>query len=267
MRGSDLRYDLEIEFEEAVFGSQHELTMSLLDECETCKGSGMDANSRRETCQRCKGAGTVIMNSGFFQVRQTCSACNVTGETISNPCRTCRGEGRVKTRKTLTLRIPAGVETGSRLRLAGKGEGGTRGGASGDLYVVVHVKEHPFFKRHGDDIIVDMPIPFDVAALGGSVQVPTVHGYASLKIPAGTASGTVLRLKGKGIPSVSGGRTGDQHVRVTVEVPERLDRKQKKTLEEFAGLCGETNYPKARQVKRVAEQFFHQRDERAAGRG
>jgi len=263
MRGADLRYDLEIEFEEAVFGSQHEMTLSLLDECQTCHGSGLETGSKRETCRKCQGAGNVIMSSGFFQVRQTCPSCNGTGEIITNPCRECRGEGRVKTRKTITLRIPAGVETGSRLRLAGKGEGGTRGGQHGDLYVVVHVKTHPFFQRHGDDIIVEMPIPFDVATLGGSIEVPTVQGYTSLKIPAGTASGTVLRVKGKGITGVNGGRTGDQHVRVVVEVPDRLERKQRKALEAFAEECTEDNYPQIKQVRRVAEQFYHKRDTRA----
>jgi len=263
MRGADLRYDLEIEFEEAVFGSQHEMTLSLLDECQTCHGTGQESGSKRETCRKCNGAGNVVMSSGFFQVRQTCPSCNGTGEIISNPCRSCRGEGRVKTRKSITLRVPAGVETGSRLRLAGKGEGGTRGGPAGDLYVVVHVKNHPFFQRHGDDIIVDMPIPFDVASLGGTIEVPSVHGYVTLKVPEGTASGTVLRLKGKGITGVNGGRTGDQHVRVTVEVPERLDRKQRKALEEFAVQCDEDTYPKIKQIRRMAEQFFHLRDNRA----
>ena len=262
MRGSDLRYDLEIEFEEAVFGSQHEMTLSLLDECTTCHGSGMEAGSKRETCRRCQGSGNVIMSSGFFQVRQTCPSCNGAGETISNPCRACRGEGRVKTRKTITLRIPPGVETGSRLRLAGKGEGGARGGPAGDLYVVVHVKPHPFFQRHGDDIIVEMPVPFDVATLGGTIEVPTVQGYATLKIPDGTASGTVLRLKGKGIAGVGGGRIGDQHVRVVVEVPDRLDRRQRKALEAFAAECNEDNYPKLKQVRRTAGQFYEQRDRR-----
>jgi len=263
MRGSDMRYDLEIEFEEAVLGSQHEMTLSLMDECETCHGSGQEAGSKRESCRRCNGAGTVVMSSGFFQVRQTCPTCNGAGEVISNPCKSCRGEGRVKTRKNITLRIPPGVETGSRLRLAGKGEGGTRGGPSGDLYVVVHVKNHPFFQRHGDDIIVEMPIPFDVAVLGGTIDVPTVHGNASLKVPSGTSSGTVLRLKGKGITGVSGGRTGDQHVRVTVETPDRLDRSQRKALEAFAAECNDDNYPQMKQVRRIAEEFYHRRDKHA----
>ncbi len=263
MRGSDLRYDLEIEFEEAVFGAQHEMTLSLMDECPTCRGSGQESGSRRESCPRCRGSGSVVSSSGFFQVRQTCPSCGGAGEVITNPCRECRGEGRIKTRKSITLKIPPGVETGSRLRLAGKGEGGTRGGPPGDLYVVVHVKNHPFFQRHGEDIIVEMPIPFDVAALGGTVEVPTVQGYASLKIPAGTASGTVLRLRGKGIAAVGGGRLGDQHVRVIVEVPERLERSQRKALETYAAECTADTYPQARQVRRVAEQFYQRRDARA----
>jgi molecular chaperone DnaJ len=263
MRGSDLRYDLEIEFEEAVFGSQHEMTLSVMDECPKCHGSGAEPGSKRETCPRCHGAGSVVVSSGFFQVRQTCPTCGGTGEVISNPCRECRGEGRVKTRKNITLKIPAGVETGSRLRLAGKGEGGARGGPAGDLYVVVHVKNHPFFQRHGEDIIVEMPIPFDVATLGGTVEVPTVQGFASLKIPAGTASGTVLRLRGKGIAAIGGGRLGDQHVRVVVEVPDRLDRSQRKALETFAAGCNLDNYPKQKQIHRTAEEFYRKRDTRA----
>lgn len=262
MRGSDLRYDLEIEFEEAVFGSQHEMTLSLMDECEICRGTGAEAGSKREACRRCRGQGTVVANSGFFQVRQTCPSCGGAGEIITNPCRTCRGEGRVKTRKNITLRIPAGVETGSRLRLAGKGEGGARGGPPGDLYVVVHVKNHPFFERHGEDILVEMPVRFEVAALGGTVEVPTVQGYANLKIPSGTASGTVLRLRGKGIAAVGGGRMGDQHVRIVVEVPDRLDRHQRKALEAFSTGCGEDNYPKSKHVRRMATEFYQRRDER-----
>ena len=263
MRGSDLRYDLEIEFEEAVFGGQHEMALSLMDECPTCNGGGLSSNSKRETCSRCRGSGSVVSSSGFFQVRQTCPSCGGAGEIITNPCRECRGEGRVKTRKNITLKIPAGVETGSRLRLAGKGEGGSRGGPPGDLYVVVHVKNHPFFQRHGDDIIVEMPIPFDIAALGGQVEVPTVQGYASLKIPSGTASGTVLRIRGKGIAAVGGGRIGDQHVRVVVEVPDRLDRNQRKMLESFAAGSTIDNYPKMKQVRHTAEQFYQRRDARA----
>ncbi len=263
MRGADLRYDLEIEFDESVFGAQHEMSMSLLDECPNCKGTGLGAESKREACRRCRGAGTVVMNNGIFQVRQTCPACSGSGEIIANPCRECRGEGRVKTRKTLTLRIPPGVETGSRLRLAGKGEGGARGGPAGDLYVVVHVKPHPFFQRHGEDIIVEMPIPFDVATLGGSIEVPTVQGYATLKVPDGTASGTVLRLRGKGIAGVGGGRIGDQHVRVVVEVPPRLDRTQRKALEAFAASCDESVYPGIKSVRRAADQFYEKRDARA----
>jgi len=263
MRGSDLRYDLEIEFEEAVLGSSHEMTLSLMDECQACKGSGQTPGSKRETCRRCQGGGTVVMSSGFFQVRQTCPSCGGTGEIITNPCRDCRGEGRVKTRKNISLRIPAGVETGSRLRLAGKGEGGTRGGPPGDLYVVVHVKPHSFFQRHGDDIIVEMPVPVDVAALGGNLDVPTIQGYASLKIPPGTANGTVLRLKGKGVSAVSGGKLGDQHVRLIIEVPDRLSRDQRKELETFAAACNSDNYPQLKNVRRIAEDFYRKRDAHA----
>lgn len=255
-RGADLRYDLEIEFEEAVFGSQRDIALTLMDACDACKGTGLGENSRREPCRRCGGRGMVVMSSGFFQVRQTCPDCGGSGQAITNPCPECRGEGRTRKRKSLTLKIPAGVETGSRLRLAGKGEGGARGGEAGDLYVVIHVKEHPFFQRHGDDIVVDMPVPMHIAAVGGTVEVPTIQGYEKLKIPAGTATGTVFRLRNKGVSHVHGGRMGDQHVRVRVEVPDRLDRKQRKLLEEYADLCDDKTYPAVREVRRAAEDFY-----------
>jgi molecular chaperone DnaJ len=196
------------------------------------------------------------MSSGFFQVRQTCPDCGGTGQIISNPCPDCRGEGRVRTRKNLSLKIPAGVETGSRLRLAGKGEGGARGGSAGDLYVVIHVKEHAFFKRHGDDIVVELPVPMHIAALGGTVEVPTIQGMETLKIPSGTETGTVFRLRHKGVSHVHGGRMGDQHVSVRVEVPNKLDRKQKKLLEEFGDLANDKTYPEQKQLRRIADDFY-----------
>ncbi|HMP72878.1 MAG TPA: molecular chaperone DnaJ [Kiritimatiellia bacterium] len=259
-RGADLRYDLEIEFEEAVFGSQRDITLNLLDGCGSCGGSGLGADSKRETCRRCGGSGVVVASSGFFQVRQTCSACGGAGQTISNPCRECRGEGRVRSRKTISMRIPAGVETGSRLRLGGKGESGARGGASGDLYVVIHVQPHPFFERHGDDIFCEYPLPMHVLALGGTVEVPTVQGWTTLKIPSGTANGAMFRIKGKGVSGVHGNRIGDHNVKVTIEVPDKLDRKQRKLLEEFAEREEEKNYPKARGIKEMAESFYRHRE-------
>lgn len=255
-RGSDLRVDLEIDFEESVFGSQREIALTVMDECGTCKGSGAEPGSKREVCRRCGGSGMVIASSGFFQVRQTCPSCGGAGQTISKPCRACQGEGRVKARRTLNLKIPPGVETGSRLRLAGKGEGGARGGSAGDLYVVIHVRAHPYFQRRGEDIFVDMPLPFNIAALGGEIDVPTIHGYAKLKVPAGTVSGTVMRMKGKGVSGLQGYGPGDQHVRLHIEVPSPLDRAQREQLRMLADGIGEDGYPGLRDIRRMAAEFY-----------
>lgn len=255
-RGSDLRVDLEIDFEESVFGSTRELALTVMDECGTCSGSGAEPGSKREVCRRCGGSGMVVSGGGFFQVRQTCPSCGGAGQTISKPCRACGGEGRVKARRNISLKIPAGVETGSRLRLAGKGEGGARGGQMGDLYVVIHVRAHALFQRRGDDIYMDMPVPFHVAALGGEVEVPTIHGFAKLKVPSGAENGLVMRLKGKGVPALQGYGAGDQHVRLHVEVPDRLDRRQRDLLREVGESLGDEAFPGLREVRRVAGEFY-----------
>lgn len=258
-RGGDLRVDLEISFEESVFGSSRDLTLTIMDECGTCKGSGAEPGSKRDTCRRCKGSGMVISNSGFFQVRQTCPECGGAGQTISRPCRACHGEGRVKARRTISLKIPPGVETGSRLRLAGKGEGGARGGPAGDLYVVIHVAPHAFFQRRGDDIYCDMPLPFTTAAAGGEIEVPTIQGFAKLKVPAGTESGTVMRLRGKGVSGPRGFGAGDQHVRLMIVVPDRLDRAQRDVITKLAENLGAENYKSVRETQRIAEQFYERK--------
>ncbi|MBU1693341.1 MAG: molecular chaperone DnaJ [Verrucomicrobia bacterium] len=255
-RGADLRFDLEIDFEEAVLGSERELTLPILQECGACKGTGAAPGSKRETCRRCNGLGMTVASNGFFQIRQACSACGGSGETIAQPCRECRGEGRVKVRSTLSLKIPAGVETGSRLRLAGKGEGGVRGGEAGDLYVVLHVKPHELFQRRDEDIFIEWPIPFHVAALGGEVEVPTLQGYVPLKIPAGTQSGTLFRLKGKGVAGGKVFRSGDQHVRVVIEPPARLSGKQKEFLRQLADSFTEDNHPQTARLRKLAETFY-----------
>jgi len=229
-RGSDLRFDLEIDFEEAVFGSQRELTFPVMDSCKTCKGSGASSGSGKKTCGTCGGAGQVISSSGFFQMRQNCPSCNGSGEVIENPCNKCSGTGREKTKRTLSLKVPAGVETGSRLRLRGKGEGGVQGGPAGDLYVIMNVKPHDIFERHGDELICEIPLPYPVAVLGGELEVPTLDGFAKLKIPAGTDSGKTFRLKHKGIKGANSRSAGDLHVRVFVEVPSKLSSDQKKTV-------------------------------------
>ena len=266
-RGNDLRFDLEIDFEEAVFGSQRDLSFSVMDACSKCNGSGAEAGSRRETCPNCKGTGQSVTSNGFFHVRQTCSACGGAGEVVRNPCRECGGTGRIKAKRTITLKIPAGVETGSRLRVAGKGEDGLRGGPAGDLYVVLHVREHELFKRRDEDIFIETPVPYHVAALGGEIEVPTLHGYAKLKIPAGTESGKVFRLRGRGLKGTGSFGNGDQHVVVMVETPERLSGKQRKALSEFAALFDESNHPEAARLRRRAQEFYRRRDTLQKGAG
>ena len=259
-RGSDLRFDLEIDFEEAAFGSEREITLPLSKECGKCDGSGLAPGTHRETCRQCGGRGAVISGGGFFQVRETCPICGGSGRVVTNPCPTCDGSGRVKARRKLTLRIPKGVETGSRLRMAGKGEGGLRGGPAGDLYVVLRVREHAIFHRRGEDLICEVPISYETATLGGDVQVPTMDGYAKLKLSAGTESGKVFRLRGKGMPSVNGYGHGDLHVRVIVEVPVKLNGRQKKLVKDLREMTAESNYPSARRFREEVDKFYERRE-------
>ena len=257
--GADLRLDLEIDFEEAVFGVQREITVPTLEECASCGGRGMEPGSSQENCRHCGGRGVVVTSSGFFQVRQTCPVCGGAGRVITKPCRTCRGSGRVKARQRLTLRIPAGVETGSRLRVGGRGEAGARGGPPGDLYVVLHVRPHELFHREGNDLICEVPIPADVAALGGEVAVPTLDGNSTLRIEPGTGTGRVFRLRGQGVPSVDGRGRGDLHVRVVVEVPRDLNARQRKALREFQAAGHPDNYPLCREFAERARKFANRR--------
>ncbi|MBN2302559.1 MAG: molecular chaperone DnaJ, partial [Lentisphaerae bacterium] len=255
-RGADLRFDLEIDLEEAAFGSEREITIPLTVDCDTCGGSGVAPGSSKETCRHCGGRGHVIAGGGFFQVRQTCPVCGGAGTIVKNPCKTCHGSGRVKTRKRLSLRIPKGVETGSRLRLAGKGEGGMKGGPSGDLYVLLHVTEHDLFIRNGNDLHCDVRVPFHIASIGGDIQVPTIDGYAKVKLTAGTNMGKIFRLKSKGMPDVEGYGRGDLHVRVIPEMPSKLSSKQKNLIKEFAALSDESNYPATQDFQKRADAFF-----------
>jgi molecular chaperone DnaJ len=259
-QGADLRFDLEIDFEEAVFGAQREITLPVSDPCPTCAGKGSAPGSTEEACRHCGGRGAVISSSGFFQVRQTCPVCGGGGRMITKPCGDCRGTGRQKTRKRMTLRIPPGVETGSRLRLAGRGEGGLRGGPAGDLYVILHVKPHDIFQREGADLLCELPVPMHIAALGGDVEAPTLDGYTSIKIEAGTESGRLFRLRGKGVKAVDGYGRGDLHVRVVVEMPAHLSSAQKKALRAFSDACTPDNYPVAGKVRERVAAFFVRRD-------
>jgi molecular chaperone DnaJ len=253
--GADLRFDLEIDFEEAVLGSSREIRINVNETCERCKGGGAEPGSGRKTCSTCRGAGQVVSGGGFIQFRQTCPTCRGAGQVIEKPCTTCRGQGLVRNKRTIDVKIPGGVETGSRLRIAGKGEGGQRGGPAGDLYIVLHVREHEFFKRNDLDIVCEVPVPFHIAMLGGEVHVPTIHGSAALKIPAGTESGKVFRMKGKGITSPRYG-TGDQHVVVQIEIPQELSGKEKKKLEEAVAILNEKHFPLAQKMQKAAEKFY-----------
>src|SRR5207247_3955433 len=242
-RGSDLRYDMQIKLEDAAFGTEKEIEIAKLDTCDKCNGSGAEPGSRTITCSTCGGRGQVISSRGFFNVSQTCPRCRGAGEVIEKPCQKCRGEGRVEKLSRVKLRIPAGIREGSRLRSLGNGEAGMSGGPPGDLYVVVHIKEHKIFQRDADDLYCEVPIPFSVAALGGEIDVPTLEGRAHLKVPAGTQSGQMFKLRGRGIVNVNGRGHGDLFARLIVEVPSRLNGEQRRKLEEFAALCGEENTP------------------------
>ncbi|MGD9765664.1 MAG: molecular chaperone DnaJ [Candidatus Binatia bacterium] len=242
-RGDDLRYDLEIDFEEAVFGAEKTIRVPRLSTCRECRGSGSKDGAARETCGTCRGAGQLRYQQGLFSIAKTCSRCQGQGTVLRDPCRTCGGAGTVRGQQTLSVRIPAGVDTGSRLKLRGEGEAGQNGGPSGDLYVLLHVREHPLFTREGNDVVCEVPIGFTQAALGADIEVPTPHGKESLTIPSGTQSGDVFRLKGKGVPDVRGYSHGDALVRVVVETPRKLTTKQRELLEEFARLSGEEVHP------------------------
>ena len=259
-RGDDLRFDIEIDLEEAVFGSEREVELPVTEECDTCHGSGAASGSGRETCRQCSGRGFVVSGGGFFQMRQGCPVCNGEGTLNRHPCGKCNGSGRVRARRRISLRIPRGVETGSRLRLSGKGEGGGRGGPAGDLYVVVHVRDHELFERQGDDLICSMPVSPVIAALGGEIEIPTPDGFAKIKLPPGTPNGKVFRLRDKGAPNIEGHGAGDLHVRVVLEVPTRISNKQRKLLEDFAASTDDSNYPDAARVHKTASEFFTRRD-------
>lgn len=256
-RGADLRYDLEITFEEAARGCEREIVLEKAAPCDTCHGSGAEAGSGRKNCPACGGRGNVEqVLGGFMRVRQTCPRCGGAGRIIERPCRACQGTGQREKQSTVTIRVPAGVENGTRLRSSGNGEAGVRGGPPGDLYVVLHVQPHDIFHRDGDDLLCEMPISFVQAALGAELEVPTLDGSANIRIPPGTQTGTVFRLKGKGVRNVQGYGTGDLLVRVLVEVPTRLTGPQKAKLEEFGALCdGDTN-PRSRTFWERARDLF-----------
>ncbi len=255
-RGSDLRYDMQITLEEAAFGVEKEIEVRKLDTCDKCHGTGAEPGSRTINCPTCGGRGQVISSRGFFQVSQTCPRCHGVGQIVEKPCRQCEGEGRVEKASRIKLKIPAGIAAGSRLRSSGNGEAGIRGGPHGDLYVVINIKEHKVFQRDEDNLFCELPIPFSVAALGGELAVPTLEGKAQVKIPAGTQSGQMFKLRGKGIVNVNGRDRGDLLARVIVEVPTRLNAEQRQKLAEFADLCGDENTPMHKSFFERAKEFF-----------
>ena len=254
--GSDLRYDMQIKLEEAAFGAEKEIEIEKLDTCDKCHGSGAEPSSRTVSCPTCGGRGQVISSRGFFHISQTCPRCRGAGEIIEKPCHQCHGEGRVEKLGRVKLKIPVGIREGSRLRSSHNGEAGIRGGPPGDLYVVIHVKEHKIFQRDGDNLYCEVPIPFSLAALGGEADVPTLEGKAHLKVPPGTQSGQMFKLRGKGIANINGRDRGDLLTRLIVEVPSRLNAEQRHKLEEFAALCGEENTPLRKSFFERAKEFF-----------
>jgi molecular chaperone DnaJ len=255
-RGSDLRYPLEITLEEAAKGVEKEVEIERLAPCKPCSGSGSASGSGRSTCKTCGGAGQVISSRGFFQIQQTCPSCEGTGESITDPCRTCRGAGRQKDTIRVRLRIPAGIEEGTQLRSSGNGDLGTKGGPAGDLYVLIRVKQHDVFEREGHDLHCEMPLSFPVAALGGELEVPTLDGAVSVKIPAGTQTGTTLRVRGRGMKVMGREQFGDLYVHVQVAVPNKLTTEQKEKLKAFADALGDNNSPLHESFFEKAKRFF-----------
>lgn len=229
-RGADLRYELALDLEQAVFGATANVEFTTLAECDECKGSGSAQGAKPATCETCRGAGQVRMQQGFFAVQQTCPRCQGRGQVITDPCSGCRGQGRLRRQKTLAVKVPAGVDDGDRIRLTGEGEAGRNGGPAGDLYVEVRVREHKIFERDGSHLSCEVPMSFATASLGGTIEVPTLDGNATIKVPPETQSGRVFRLREKGIKPVRGGPTGDLFCRVVVETPVNLSREQKELL-------------------------------------
>jgi molecular chaperone DnaJ len=258
-RGADLRYELELSLEQAVFGDSLNIDFTTLAECDTCKGSGASPGSKVTSCDTCHGTGQVRMQQGFFAVQQTCPRCKGRGQVITQPCDSCLGQGRVRRKKTLSVKVPAGVDTGDRIRLSGEGEAGANGGPAGDLYVEVHVKEHAIFEREGANLSCEVPVSFVTATLGGSIEVPTLQGNVVLKVPPETQSGRVFRLREKGVKPVRGGTTGDLFCRVMVETPVKLNDEQKELLLKFEKSMqkdGSTHSPRETSWLDGVKEFF-----------
>lgn len=259
-RGSDLQYNMELTLEEAVRGVTKEIRIPTLETCDKCHGSGAKEGTSAETCSTCHGAGQVHLRQGFFTVQQPCPTCHGRGKVIKEPCSKCHGDGRVERYKTLSVKIPAGVDTGDRIRLSGEGEAGEHGAPAGDLYVQVHVRQHNIFERDGNELFCEVPINFAVAALGGEIEVPTLDGRVKLKIPAETQTGKMFRMKGKGVKSVRSSSIGDLMCRVVVETPVKLNEKQKELMTQlgasFGEKGGENNTPRSKSFLDGVKKFF-----------
>ncbi|MDP1559148.1 MAG: molecular chaperone DnaJ [Nitrosomonas sp.] len=258
-RGSDLRYNLEVTLEQAARGTETKIRIPTMEACDTCHGEGTKPGSKPKTCPTCHGQGQVRMQQGFFSIQQTCPKCQGKGKIITNPCSSCEGVGRVKRHKTLSVKIPAGVDDGDRIRLTGEGEAGANGGPSGDLYVVIQMSSHSVFQRDGNDLHCEIPISFSTAALGGEIEVPTLDGHAKIKVPAETQTSKIFRLRGKGIKGVRSSTTGDLLCHVVIETPVKLTARQKELLEELETISLKDNSrhsPRAKSWMDKAKEFF-----------
>ncbi|MGZ4834700.1 MAG: molecular chaperone DnaJ [Terriglobales bacterium] len=255
-RGADLRHDLTLEFEEAVFGVEKKVSVRRHEACETCEGSGVAPGHGPTTCRTCGGRGQVRYQQGFFSIARTCSACQGRGSVITDPCKACRGEGRQVRERMIDVKVPAGVEDGTRIRYSSQGEAGTHGGPAGDLYIVLHVKEHSMFEREGKDLHCVVPISFSQAALGAEIEIPSLEGVEKLKIPDGTQSGTVFKLRNRGAPVLNGRGKGDLFVEVKVHTPSKLTKRQRELLQEFAGTDGIENKPQRATILGKVKDIF-----------
>jgi len=265
--GADLRYDLALSFEEAAFGTHKTLKLPVEEDCPSCRGTGAADGSKPTPCRACNGTGMRIGGNAFFRVQQPCRACGGTGEVIDKPCRICDGRGRVSKTREIDLTVPAGVDSGFRLRLAGKGERGTRGGRDGDLYVILEVAPHPLFAREGADVQIVLPVPFHVAALGGEMTVPTVSGEETLSVPAGSQTGKVLKIRGGGLPDPrDASRRGDEYVKLEIEVPTGMDKTAKQLLTAFGAAVREGCHPRLAAMRKAAAAWAQKRPEKTASR-
>ncbi len=255
-RGSDLRYGMEITLEDAARGVEKEVEIERLVGCDVCNGSGSKSGGGTKPCRTCGGVGQVVTSRGFFQVQQTCPDCNGTGQTIADPCKQCNGGGRMKDRTRIRLKVPDGIEEGSRLRSSGNGDAGTRGGPNGDLYVVIQIKQHDVFEREGQDLHCDVPLSYPIAALGGDLTVPTLDGKANVKVPAGTQNGATFRLRGQGLKQLGTDRKGDLYVHVQIAVPTKMNSEQKEKLQDFSKALGDHNSPLHESFLEKAKRFF-----------